>query len=215
MKFTLAALLPLALALSASASGLSCKKNLKRNFLIGYNPDNKVERYEYGYNENWKFDGFLEIKNSTIHQQFEFYDCEAPSDDFHSSHGNVHYGQVRPTDEKDLCLSSEAVFVYKGKDKKESKIRVEPEGIVNNLLLKPCASEGEDLRHQWFKAREVEDCGVRLSLKGKKGDVEADGLVHNSHWTVSLEPFSSWDWREAFYLSEGQLDPKCALKNLK
>lgn len=214
MKFSLAALLPLALALSANAAttGLTCQPFGKADTLVGHNEGNIVKQYEYGYNEKSKFNGFMNMKNSTSHQKFQFYECEAPNDDFESSKGSVHFGQVRPVDKTDLCLSNTGVFIYKEGIKKEDYIRLQPQGITNDLLLKPCASKGEELRHQWFTARNVDGCGLRVALKGKKGDVEADGIVRNGDWSISFNPFASWFWREAVYLTSDKLDARCPMQ---
>lgn len=217
MKFSLAVMLPLVLALSvnAAAAGLSCKPFGKADTLVGHNAGNSVKQYEYGYSEKHKAKGFMKVTNSTSHQRFQFYECKAPNDSFESHHGSVHYGQIRPVDKTDLCLSNTGVFVYKDGVKNEDSIRLQPQGSANILLLKPCASRGEELRHQWFSAHNVDGCGLRVALKGKKDDIESDGVSRNGDWSISFNPFASWGLREAVYLASDKLDPTCPVQKAK
>ncbi|WFD26104.1 hypothetical protein MNAN1_001079 [Malassezia nana] len=201
----------MALSAHAAAAGLSCKPFGKADTLIGHNEGNSHKQFQYGYNDKHKFHGFLQVKNSTADQKFQFYECEAPGAKFDASHGSVHFGQIRPVEKDNLCLSNSGVFIYKDGVKKDDNIRLEPQGIENTLLLKPCASKGDDLRHQWFSARNVDGCGLRVALKGQKDDIESDGLVHNGDWSVSFNPFDSWPWREATYLAS-DVDPKCPMQ---
>lgn len=114
-------------------------------------------------------------------QKFQFYQCDVPSEEYEGSQDHKKFGQLRSVQDPSQCLTLGGIYVMPKDSDSIEDVLIKTDYVDTAFVLRPCLDKGEDLRRQWLSAYRVGDCGIRLTLEGKKSDVSAD---NHARWLL-------------------------------
>ena len=204
MKLTFSAIIAVCIALAEAVPSakrdMDCKSTGRSGRLIGHNSATGAKSiFEFNSTDNL----------STLHevlktdQEFEFYSCKAPSNEFAGAGFGAAFGQIRSKKDPDMCVTSGSIVIG-GKDKGEPEFL-----FINNgrVTLEKCAKDGMTLRRQWFAASQgVPQCPPTVSLLGYQSDVPQNFIGINKDGTAHLEANLYKNMDEYFYLARDVSD---------
>ncbi|WFD42900.1 hypothetical protein MPSI1_001550 [Malassezia psittaci] len=141
------------------------------------------------------------VKANSTNEQFQFFHCMAPSDDFYGSWKSTPkpgqpeyfvYGQLRSTRYPGHCVTAGNVYVKTNSTNTDGtpKYSTEPPDSDGTLTIEPCQTDGSDItRHQWMYLNPYKDdqhgtdmCHhlPYIGQAGKIGDETVAGLYETS-----------------------------------
>lgn len=184
------AILYIALALIVSCiatpvdkSKAKCKAVGEPTKLLSHEPQNKTTLF---FKASSKGSNPKLLAGSESEDLFQFYECDAPSDKYYGSQGNVKYGQLHSVSHKGKCLTAGNVSVDIHDDAKGSTYKYIPNKDATIRLYDCQTSDSDLMRRQWMGLRSppyskyYNDCKLpQFFQAGQKKDTSLFSLQGN------------------------------------
>ncbi|WFD01333.1 hypothetical protein MYAM1_004095 [Malassezia yamatoensis] len=190
------ALVSITQAAPLTTKPIQCKAVGHPSKLVSYVPEKKHNVY-FGSESNAKHPKLLGSKSSD--EQFQFYECTPPNDQYRGAKAGRTSGQVRSVKHPDLCLTPNDVIKYVPHTN-DGSINSEtiPRGKDGTITLEPCATtDSEIMRRQWLGLKSSvlgQHCKLpKVVQLGRKGDLVLSSLDGNSTKSSFYFPFRKGD----------------------